>query len=396
MNQVAPSERAPARAVGKSARELLLKWHRYLGLVLALFVIVHGLTGSVLAFHGEIDNRLTADVLSVQAHHEPLPINQLTAIVQARDPTATVTGMFFGERADEAYTYRVKPHEPAASKKEVWIDPYNGQIRGERLIGTARLDRLHLMSSLHLLHSTLLMGPTGEAILASVAACWFVTLLIGLYLAWSRAGSRWQMFAVKRGASRFRLWFDLHRAAGLVILLILLSTTLCATYLNAPNVFRSVLGVVVPTTPPVQSALPQREAEPTRITPEQAIARVQRDAPNATVRGIYFHPKLAAYELRARVAGDINVRNGTGRYFVDTRNGSLISKRSYREGGTSGDRLLAWMYPLHSGQAFGWFGRIVICLSGLVAPLLAISGIYIYLRKRLVPSRRKRIATTAG
>lgn len=379
-----------------SAREMLLKCHRYLGLVLALFVITNGLTGSMLAFYGEIDDQLTADVVSVPANGPALPINQLTGIVQARDPTAKITGLFFGERSNQAYSYQVTPVDPTVSKREVWIDPYTGQIRGERLTGATRFDRHHLMPTLHRLHSTLLMGPTGEAILATVAASWFITLLIGLYLAWPRQGSLWKMVTVKHDGSRFRLWFDLHRTIGVVVLLVLISTTLCATYLNAPNVFRSTLGVVASTTAPVLSTLPQREIQPATITPEQAIVRVRRELTGATVRGIYFHPEKTAYQLRVRLADDINTRNGTGRYFVDTRNGNVISGRSYQQGGTSGDRLLAWMYPLHSGQAFGWFGRIVICLTGLAAPLLAISGIYLYLRKRLLPTRRKRAAATSG
>lgn len=396
MALASPAASAPTRTSGITVREVLLRFHRYLGLMLALFVIINGLTGSVLAFYGEIDHRLTADIVEVQAHGPALPIDQLTGIVQARDPTAKITGLFFGEHADQAYSYNVTPADPDAFKREVWINPYTGQIQGERLLGATRLDRHHLMPTLHQLHSTLLMGPIGEAILATVAAGWFATLLIGLYLAWPRQGRLWKILAVKRGASRFRLWFDLHRSIGVVVLLILLSTTLCATYLNAPNVFRAALGTIATTTAPVLSTLPQRDIQPATITPEQAIARVQRDLPGATVRGLYFHPDKAAYQLRLRVAGDINTGNGTGRYFVDTRNGNVLSARSYRQGGTSGDRMLAWMYPLHSGQAFGWFGRIVICLTGLAAPLLAISGIYIYLRKRLVPIRRKRAAATTG
>lgn len=377
-------------------REWLLRCHRYLGLLLALFVVTNGLTGSLLAFNGEIDNRLNADVLAVHANDSPLSADALTEIVQAHYPQARITGFFFGDTPDLAHVYTLKSNGPSASPREVWIDPYTGQIRGDRDMTVVAFDRRHLMPTLHKLHSTLLLGATGEAILATVAAGWFVTLLIGLYLAWPRNGSWRKIFAVKRDGSRFRLWFDLHRALGSAVLLILLSTTLCATYLTAPKVVRAIMAPVAMTTGPVLGSLPKRAPQPAQITPEQAIARVQRMLPDATVRGMYFHPEKGAYQLRVRLADDINVRNGTGRYFVDSRNGAVISTRSYKQGGTPGDRVLTWLFPLHSGQALGWFGRILICLTGLVAPLLAISGIYIYLRKRLARAQRQRVSRPAS
>lgn len=39
--------------------------------------------------------------------------------------------------------------------------------------------------------------------------------------------------------------------------------------------------------------------------------------------------------------------------------------------GTSVDRFLLWMYPLHSGQAFGLLGRILVCITEVVVAVLA-------------------------
>ncbi|MBM4259546.1 MAG: PepSY domain-containing protein [Deltaproteobacteria bacterium] len=40
------------------------------------------------------------------------------------------------------------------------------------------------------------------------------------------------------------------------------------------------------------------------------------------------------------------------------------------QSGTAGDIFLQWMLPLHSGDAFGLPGRLLVCLDGLLCPVL--------------------------
>jgi uncharacterized iron-regulated membrane protein len=41
----------------------------------------------------------------------------------------------------------------------------------------------------------------------------------------------------------------------------------------------------------------------------------------------------------------------------------------------AGDTVLAWLHPLHSGEAFGLVGRIVVLLAGITPPLLFVTGV---------------------
>src|SRR5262245_34427868 len=49
------------------ARRVLLVVHRYVGLVLAGFLIVAGVTGSVIAFYGDLDAALNPELLRAEA-----------------------------------------------------------------------------------------------------------------------------------------------------------------------------------------------------------------------------------------------------------------------------------------------------------------------------------------
>ena len=50
--------------------------------------------------------------------------------------------------------------------------------------------------------------------------------------------------------------------------------------------------------------------------------------------------------------------------------------------GTAGEVFTQWQWPLHSGQAFGWTGRILVFLSGLACPVLFVTGVIRWLQKR--------------
>ncbi|MCK5191799.1 MAG: PepSY domain-containing protein [Methylococcales bacterium] len=49
---------------------------------------------------------------------------------------------------------------------------------------------------------------------------------------------------------------------------------------------------------------------------------------------------------------------------------------------TAGEVFTHWQWPLHSGQAFGMTGRILVCLSGLACLVLFVTGVTRWLQKR--------------
>jgi uncharacterized iron-regulated membrane protein len=49
---------------------------------------------------------------------------------------------------------------------------------------------------------------------------------------------------------------------------------------------------------------------------------------------------------------------------------------------TAGEIFTHWQWPLHSGQAFGMTGRVLIFITGLICPILFATGIIRWLQKR--------------
>ena len=55
---------------------------------------------------------------------------------------------------------------------------------------------------------------------------------------------------------------------------------------------------------------------------------------------------------------------------------------------TAGEGFMHWLFPLHSGTAFGTVGQVVMSATGAVPMLMVLTGLWVWLRKR----RGERIA----
>jgi len=67
---------------------------------------------------------------------------------------------------------------------------------------------------------------------------------------------------------------------------------------------------------------------------------------------------------------------------VDQYNGTILKVQDPGTRSTAGQTFVEWQWPLHSGRAFGWTGRILVFLTGLACPVLFVTGLIRWLQKR--------------
>jgi uncharacterized iron-regulated membrane protein len=406
-------------ARGRQVRPLFAKVHRYAGLGLALFLIVNGLTGALLAFYHELDQALNPGLFRVQERRTAsLGPNDLVAAVQQAYPATQVSFLALHHTDRESVHVRLSPgHKPADGKPnapdidEVYLDPYDGRILGGRQTDALRVDRVHLMPFLYALHRSLhLPGRWGVWLMGLVALAWMIDCLVGVYLTLPNyripktsdrqtAGypierswrQRWKpAWLIKRGAGASRLNFDLHRAGGLWFWAVLFTLAMSGTYFNlAQEVFRPVVSLFGTLSPNPVQALPKRSGIPPapQLSFEAAIERARALLPEQA-RGmrpdfIGYMPAQGLYRVGFQEAGRGKSAFilGFEQVFIDADTGQLKGRRGYGSG-TSADKFLAWQFPLHSGQILGLPGRIVVCITGLATVMLSITGVLIWNRKR--------------
>ncbi|HVI91760.1 MAG TPA: PepSY-associated TM helix domain-containing protein [Dongiaceae bacterium] len=394
-------------------RTVCLLLHRYVGLALAGFLIMAGITGSIIAFQDELEGWLNPDLFTTALRGPYLSPSQLQAKIAAADPRMELNYVHFRPEPGRSIVAFVRPViDPATEQPyaldfdQVFLDPVTGAMLGKRLYGACCLAPRHLLPFLYELHRELTAGETGTIIMGVIACLWTADCFIGFYLTLPRARpffARWRIsWSIKRGAGSHRRILDWHRALGLWLWLALLLIASSGVYLTLEEqVFRPVLSLFGPVKEsPFQTARTRlqqpRDTTKPRLSLDDAVglaaAEAKRrhwdmeptaifDAPGLGAYGVYFFP----------ATNDRGKGLGTPIIYLDDRSGAVIREDLPGEG-SLGDLVIQVQFPLHSGQIGGLAGRIIVSLLGWVVVGLSVTGVILWWRKRRAKreSRRRR------
>lgn len=374
--------------------------HRYVGLVMAGFLVLTGLTGSVLAFQSELDAWLNPRLFRVeQAGVGPLSPSQLIGQAERDNPGLEAYAIILPDTPQRSAIVLGGARDAAAALdyNQLFLDPATGATLGRRLNGAFGLDRERLIPFLYRLHYTLATpGRWGEWLLGGIALAWMLDCFVGFYLTLPRGRPFWRKWRpawkIKRGAGAYRLNFDLHRAFGLWLWLVLFLVALSSMALNLNReVFRPIVAAVLPTSPSLWDD-PRPAVPPAFALDWDAAAQKARE--EADRRGWdsplgIIHAARAEGFYMMRFGREHEPGFGASVMYVSGVDGCILSVRE-AGGGKAGDVVNELMFPIHSGQVAGLPGRILICVAGLVIAILSVTGVYIWWKKRVPRVTRRR------
>ncbi len=114
-------------------RKVILRLHLYLGLVSAIFLVILGLTGSIMAFEGQIAHWLHPSRWYVTPRPQTLPESKLFQLVEQRFAPDRVGSFTIAPESNIAQAIFIVPPRGkgpagAGSPFEVTIDQYTGSI----------------------------------------------------------------------------------------------------------------------------------------------------------------------------------------------------------------------------------------------------------------------------
>ncbi len=341
-------------------RLMWLRLHLWLGLGFAPVLVLVGLSGSILVFYREIDIALNRAMLA------PPP-----AIGPAMTPGAILAAGLAGTTPAGPAEIRLRSPRPGetvwsvfvrrgSGLEQIAVDPADGRITGRRDYTNAPVILLYNF------HHTLLLRPWwGEELVGITGIALLVSSLTGLWLWWPRGG-KWRVALwFKPRAHSARRMVDLHRVVGFYGLAVMLVVAVSGIALTFPQAMR-VLAGVAPTAVPKPSAGPARDLDD--VLPPGRLD-------NARLAGGVWRITLVP-DGGLRVADDMML-------WIDAHDGRLLTRRVPQDQGAA-ERILAWQFPLHSGEALGMPGRLAVCAVGLTPTVLAVSGYLMWRRKRAV------------
>lgn len=409
-------------------RQLWVLVHRWVGLTIAAFLFISGVTGAVISWDHELDDLLNSHLTHVDSRGEPLPPLDLARAIEERDARAVVTYVPLGAPAGEALVFGVEARVDPATQRlyhlgynEVFVDPITGQELGRRDWGVPwPVTRENFVSFLYVLHYSLHIPEMwgidlwGLWLLGGVAILWTLDCFVGFYLTLPRrraaarvkddidgddaaAGGKWWLarwapaWKVRWSGGATKLNFDIHRAFSLWTWLLLFIVAFTGFSLNLySEVFYPMMSTVSQVTPSpydLRDPAPHHEPIPAGRGFAEVLAAAERDA---RARGwpepagsVFYSPEYGIHGVEFYEIGDDHGVGGVGNrvLYYDGNDGRYLDDFEPWQG-TAADLFVQAQFPLHSGRILGIPGRILISIMGLVVAALSVTGVVIWAKKR--------------
>lgn len=400
--------------------------HRWVGLVMAGFLLIAGLTGSLLVWYHELDAAINPTLMRVSLPsassgmtlpHLKDPL-ELRERVKAAFPGVEINHLSFhqADAVDARAFYIEAPkgrtdQEAELKVDEVFVNPYTGEILGARKWGDLGQGLTNLMPFLYRLHYSLALDTVGTWVFGIVALLWTIDCFVGAWLTFpvsarrpagpkKRWLSRWRpAWSVRWRGGSYKLNFDLHRAGGLWLWALLFVIAWSSVAFNLHDeIYRPVMGTVFELQADPSETLPKLRSpvpEPTMGWPaaiNAARARMEELALGNDFKvlaedRVSYNAEKGYVRYVVRSSRDLNERRGQTAAFVDGASGALIGSE-IPTGEAAGDTVTTWLTTLHMAHIWGLPFRIVVTVMGLAVAVLSVTGVIIWWKKRAARSSK--------
>jgi uncharacterized iron-regulated membrane protein len=371
-------------------RRLNFQVHLWVGIIITLYMVMIGVTGSLLVFRTEIA-ALTGSKpwQQMRTSAPPADIVKVVENLQAAYPRARIVSVDAPGESDATFVALLAG---PGGRIKVGCAPADGRVLGEFPTGRNWLDVVLE------LHETLLVHPGSRGRMWNGVGAAFLLLLnvTGMVIWWPGIRNWTRALKVDLARNWRRINFDLHVAVGFWTILIASFWAVSGIYFGWPRetfLFVNSISRVITARPPAVSVTPEYAASSPDL--RALVERAKMLDPGATVGGIAF-----PYSQRAPLGILMRRREAPGYEYVDTvyfnpYNGDYISTWRYGVNQSLGDWVVWLEVPLHFGTYWGLAVKIVWAAAGLAIPLLAVTGLLMYWN-RILRRKWKKLRQTAS
>lgn len=380
--------------------------HRYVGLVMAGFLVIAGLTGSLLAFNDELDAAISPELFRSAPRtlgDSPLDPIALRQRVAAHFPDAQVNRVPLRIVPGHAVRFPLQGRARAADN-EAFVNPYTGAVQGTRRFADLSQGMKNLMPFIFHLHGTLALDQAGRLAFGIIALLWTIDCFVGAYLTFPQRAQKqpaapistwlrrwWPAWKVRQQSNFAKLNFDLHRAGGLWLWAMLFVLAWSSVSFNLHDVYSPVMrslfehqsyGAEAP-----RLARPQHEPGIAWSEAREIGRKLMADQGRTHGYEIHFEdalsydPRRAIYRYDAHTDRDLRDHSGRTRLWFDANTGKFLGIW-IPTGAARGDTIHDWLTSLHMAAIWGLPFKAFMAVVGLIVTMLSTTGIIIWWRKR--------------
>ena len=393
------SAAAGARGAKVTMKRILTRIHKITGLLIAVFMVISGITGSILAFDPEIDAFLNPEVFEIaESGTAAMGADKIARSIEASDAQIWVRRIPIRESPTKSIVVYVEPKQDPLTRDyyqvdydEVFVNPLTAEVTGQRMWGQCCSLR-NFVPFVHKVHNRLALPAwIGRPVWGMVGLLWAVMSLIGIYLtipairprlsAWRR------VWSFRRSNPQQRKNLQIHRATGLWFSIVSLPVAISGIGLAMySDLFRPVVNTFSPITETAWDVRADQSMEELFDPPVSFTAALRTAQSQARANGIKAKSTAIAYSPSRRMYsvefGDrLDAGMGISFAYIDATDNAMIGLTVAGEG-SAGDIMDAVIQPLHSGRSWGLPGRIIVLLLGVAVSLLATTGALMWLSRQ--------------
>lgn len=374
------------RAQQVFVRRLIFQLHVWTGLITGAYALFIGLTGAALVFRADLQRLVYPQFFAPPADHAAMaPPEAIIASLERTFPGYRFSGFDYpNARRGTVLAYLAKNEE----LRTVFLDAEYARVVGE-------LPHDGWIQRLQDLHFTFLQGQRGYVVNGIGASCLLAMCVSGLVVWWPGLSRVTRAFTVCFDRGWRRLVWELHGAAAIWSVALLIVWSVSGIYFSFPGPFREATERVMALTPyaSFESGLPVAGAA--APAPSELLRRAQARVPGA---------QLARFGVPAGERGTYSVTLARDRHgdadssdevtvYFDRYTGAEL-RVTDQTGRTPGDVFLTWLGRLHVGNFGGRPVQLVWFAAGLVFPLLFVTGVLMWWNRFVRP--RVRVADSSN
>lgn len=394
-----------------NVRKLFFWLHLVAGVVAGVVILIMSVTGAAIAFEKDLVAKAEQEVRKVAVpapNATRLELDELLSRAKEKAGGAkpSAVTVFADPQAAVSMSFR--------RTNAFYANPYTGELSEQGAKGTRAF--MHVMTDWHRWLGQHGDGrAVGKAITGACNVAFLFLAVSGIYLWWPR---KWSWTALKgivlfnaklSGKARDWNWHNVIGIWSAPVLVILTATAMVISYKWASDLVFTVTGNTPPAAggPGAMSGpaveVPQPPAGTKPLAYGALVAAVQKEMPNWEQISIRFgggpgQGQRGGETKASTQPVSISVREQDGwplfasvQLSLDPFTGTVLKKESYADY-NSGRKARTWMRFLHTGEALGFFGKLIAALASLGGAVLVWTGFALGIR-RFIAWRRKPAAT---
>ena len=355
----------PMRDGQGSARGIAASILGWLGAAAALIWLLLAVTGILLAYHFELNDRLVSPAAPPK---DFAAIERRMEAIEAAGGEARVNWIWTTAGLRDRFFLNYTAADGSSRNERIAGD-------GTVLLDTGEGERTFL-EWVREVHLSLASGKTGEWILTASGLLLLASLAAGLYRMWPR-GERWRDVLDPRRAAagdRLRAWY---RAIGLVGAVPAFIVVAAAVVIFFEHSIEGPIGA-----PPI--SLPAVEPQGEGVGFAAAARAAEAAIPGSRFVGAPMPTKEdASYKAWVNEPGEYFREDGYGGslVIVNGNDGSIRGAWPLKQANAA-YTFMALPYPVHTGEIAGPVGRFLVLLVGFWLATMTVIGLILWRRRR--------------